>query len=171
MSPVTGQARSRELIGAAEKVWPYLVQNCETILRDPPAATEILERSLAALERRKVSNEISNLPSFLARIAIREVRREFQRRIRENSSGLILDLPDSSSELSPHDRHILASQVLALVRDELLDLFLKRLAGLSWAEIGAIRGEDPHVSESRFSYEIARIRKLLDIPSGPTNSD
>jgi DNA-directed RNA polymerase specialized sigma24 family protein len=162
-SSATGRPRSQTLIAAAEKVWPYVAQNCESILRDAPAAGEIMERSLLALERRRASTKISDVAAFLARIAIREIRREFQRRIRESGAGLVFDLP-SSSDVLTHDRRILASQVLALVREEMLDLFLKHLAGMTWADIGTIRGEDPHALESRFSYEIARIRRLLKIP-------
>ncbi len=162
-SPATGRRRSRTLVAAAEKVWPYVVQNCESILRDRPAAGEIMERSLLALERRRASTEISDISAFLARTSIREIRHEYQRRIRESGVGLVFEMP-SSSDPSSHDRHILASQVLALVREDMLDLFLRRLAGLSWADIGTIRGEDPHALESRFSYEIARIRKILRIP-------
>jgi DNA-directed RNA polymerase specialized sigma24 family protein len=162
-SPATGRRRSRTLVAAAEKVWPYVVQNCASILRDRPAAGEIMERAVLALERRKAPTKISDLSAFLARTAIRAIRHEFQRRMRESSAGIVFEVP-SSSDPSRHDRHILASQVLALVREELLDLFLKRLAGLSWSDIGMIRGEDPHALESRFSYEIARIRTLLRIP-------
>jgi hypothetical protein len=162
-SPATGRPRSPTLVAAAEKVWPYVVRNCGSILRDGPAAGEIMERAILALERRRAPTKILDLSAFLARAAIREIRHEFQRRMREKSAGIVFEMP-SSSDASRHDRRILSGQVLALVRDELLDLFLKRLAGLSWLDIGMIRGEDPHALESRFSYKIARIRKLLRIP-------
>ena len=161
-SPATGRQRPLTLVAAAERVWPYVVRNCETILRDGPAACEIMERSISALERRRASAKIEDLPAFLARVAIREIRHEFQRRIREGGAGLIFDLP-SPSEASAVDRHILASQILALVRDDVLDLFVRRLAGMSWSEIGTLRAEDPHALEARFGYELARIRKVLRI--------
>ena len=69
----------------------------------------------------------------------------------------------SPSEASAVDRHILASQILALVREEVLDLLVRRLAGMSWSDIGTLRSEDPHALEARFGYELARIRKLLRI--------
>ena len=59
------------------------------------------------------------------------------------------------------DDRVLAGQVLALVRDSMLDIVIRRLAGFSWTEIGVQRHEDPHALESRFSYEMTRIRRLL----------
>ena len=88
--------------------------NRSSVIRRP------LPRSWSVRSRR--SNAVApparsqNRSSFLARVAIREVRLEFQRRIRQESSGLEFDLPSSSSGLSPHDWHIVASQILALVR-------------------------------------------------------
>ncbi len=42
------------------------------------------------------------------------------------------------------DDRVLAGQVLALVRDSMLDIVIRPLAGFSWTEIGAQRHEDPH---------------------------
>ena len=64
-SPATGGQRTPTLVAAAERAWPYVVRNCEAILRDDPAACEIMERSVSALERRKASAKIEDLPRFL----------------------------------------------------------------------------------------------------------
>lgn len=146
----------------AESLWPFTLQYCRNVLGDTSIAVEMLEEALERMERSQQRREIHEPAAYLRRTIIRRVRQELAHRCRLQQLGTVAELVPHRPRVREDDR-ILAGQVLALVLDRMLDIVIRRLAGFSWTEIGAPRHEDPHALESRFSYEMGRIRRLLGI--------
>ncbi len=156
--------RSRAFWELAESLWPFTLLYCGNVLGDTSVAAEILEQAIDRMERSQRKHEIHEPVAYLRRTIIRGVRRELARRCKLQQLGTVAESIPAKVPVS-EDERVLAGQVLALVRDSMLDIVIRRLAGFSWAEIGAQRQEDAHALESRFSYEMRRIRRLLGIES------
>ena len=154
--------RSNAFWELAESLWPFTLQYCGNVLGDTSVAAEILEQAIDRMERSQQKRQIHEPAAYLRRTIIRAVRRELARRCRLQQLGTVAQHIPAKLSVS-EDERVLAGQVLALVRDSMLDIVIRRLAGFSWAEIGAQRREDAHSLESRFSYEMRRIRRLLGI--------
>ena len=152
--------RSPALLELAERLWPFTLQYCRNVLRDTSTAAEMLEQALERVERSQQKREIREPAAYLRRTIVRGVRRELARRCKLRQLESVAESIPAKPRVKEDDR-VLAGQVLALVRDSMLDIVIRRLAGFSWAEIGAQRHEDPHALESRFGYEMRRIRRLL----------
>jgi len=161
-SAVGSGERSRVLWDTAQSLWPFTLQYCRNVLGEISSAAEILEHALERMERSQQRRQISEPAAYLRRTIVRAVRRELARRCKLQQLGEIAESIPAKLRVAEDDR-VLAGQVLALVRDSMLDIVIRRLAGFSWIEIGAQRKEDPHALESRFSYEMRRIRRVLGI--------
>jgi len=157
----TGE-RSPALLKLVESLWPFTLQYCRNVLGETSIAAEILEEALERMERSQQRREIREPAAYLRRTIVRRVRQELAHRCRLQQLGSVAESIPAKPQMREDDR-VLAGQVLALVRDSMLDMVIRRLAGFSWTEIGAQRHEDPHALESRFSYEMTRIRRLLGI--------
>jgi DNA-directed RNA polymerase specialized sigma24 family protein len=155
----TGMPRSSAMIDAARRIWePVLVYTHEA-LGDTDSAAEFLEKTVCSVEKSREKHTIQDLSAYIFRSYINEIAVERRRRRRlmplEVSTSV---LPHQTEEI---ERRVLAQEVVAAIRVDLLPLVFRRMDGWSWEEIALQLGEPKHALESRYSYEMRRVKKLL----------
>jgi hypothetical protein len=157
----TGLPRSAAMIEAARRVWGSLLAHTKQALGETEPALEFLEKTVSRVERAQKKYEIRDLSAYIFRSYIREIAAERRRRRRL----LPLDaathgLPHGGTEL---EQRVLAQEALAMIRVDILPLVFRRMEGWTWDEIAAQFGQQKHVLESRYNYEMLRVRKLLGV--------
>ncbi len=155
----TGSPRSVAVMDAAHRVWEAVLIYTKEAFGDTELAGHLLEQTISSVEKQKHS--IDDLSAYIFRSYIREVTAERKRRRR------IVPFDESTPPLQYRgdeiERRILAQEVLAIVRIDILPLVFQRMDGWSWEEIAAQLGEPKHALESRYSYEMRRVRDLLGV--------
>ena len=161
LSPLkaSGLPRSGAMIDAARRVWQALLVYTNEALGETELAAEFLEKTIRSVERSQENRAIRDLSAYIFRSYVRAIAAERRRRRR------LLPL-DASSPGPPHpatelEQRVLAQETLAMLRPEILPLVFRRMEGWTWEEIGVQFGEPKHLLESRYSYEMRRVRNLL----------
>ena len=159
LGDATGLPRSSAIIDAARRVWEPLLVYTQEVLGETETASEFLEKTVRHVERSKQKHTIRDLSAYIFRSYIRELAVERRRRRRlvplEESTPALLD------QKAQIEQRILAQEVLALIRTDLLPLVFRRMDGWSWDEIAVQLREPKHTLESRYSYELRRVKNLL----------
>jgi hypothetical protein len=155
----SGLPRSSAMIDAAQRVWePVLVYTKKALGETEPAAG-LLEKTVRSVESSQKKHAIRDLSAYIFRSYIREVSVERRRRRR------LLPLEESPPGLLHHaseiERRVLAQEVLAMIKVDVLPLVFRRMDGWTWEEIAIQFGEPKHALESRYSYEMRRVKDLL----------
>jgi hypothetical protein len=163
----TGVRLPRRLVEAARRIWPSVLAYTKRALGDTDMAAELLEQTVADAVGAGLDPSapaVRNLPGYLFRSYIRHLRPERLRRKRRISMDC---MPEPVQPPEDIERRILAEEILSMMEVDVLDLFLRRGCGFTWVEIGAQLGKDPHALESRYCYELQRIRRLLGVGKSP----
>ena len=155
----TGLPRSSAMIDAARRVWERALVYTQKALGETESAAQLLEKTVRSVERSKEKRAIHDLSPYIFRSYIREVAAE--RRLRLRLIPLEAWTPGLPHPGDQIERRILAQEVIAMIRVEILPLLFRRMDGWSWEEIASQLGEPKHALESRYSYEMRRVRSLL----------
>ena len=155
----TGSPRSSAMIDAAAQVWGAVLIYTKDALGETEPAAEFLERTIRSVERSQKKNEIRDLRAYIFRSYVRVIAAERKRRRRLlplDASGPGPVHPAKEIEL-----RVLAQQAIAMIKPDILQLVFRRLEGWTWKEIASQFGEAKHLLESRYNYEMRRVRNLL----------
>jgi DNA-directed RNA polymerase specialized sigma24 family protein len=155
----TGLPRSGAMIDAARRVWARVLAYTKQALGETEPALEFLEKTVRCVERSQTKHEIRDLSAYIFRSYIRQIAAERRRRRRL--------LPLNSATHGPVrtetelEQRVLAQEALPMIRLDILPLVFRRIEGWTWDEIAAQFGQPKHALESRYSYEMRRVRNLL----------
>ena len=155
----TGLPRSGAMIDAARRVWGSVLAYTKQALGETEPALEFLEKTVRCVERSQKKHEIRDLSAYIFRSYIRQIAAERRRRRRLLPFDAATHGPlHTETEL---EQRVLAQEALAMIRVDILPLVFRRMEGWTWDEIAAQFGQPKHVLESRYSYEMRRVRNLL----------
>lgn len=170
-----GRPIPQVLLDAAQLVWPRVLWLTDRELKDTARAAEILEKAVclvASIMRRKGPQErILNLESYLYWAAVRILNRTVER---EKMIQFIDDLepvvdPQTDSyrhRIGGTQKQLLIRQIMRYLDTRTRGMFLLRVKGCSWEQIGAFLGIKANNAAVTYNagVERARQRILRDSP-------
>ena len=170
ISPIDRHGREIDpaVIAAAEEVYARALEHGLKLLGDPAVVVDALEQVAAAVSRLArteappgSSTPIKNLPGYVFRAFVRQVHRLKRKQLALTSSN-----GDGGSARSTDPSHELETSILLheCLRhfDRLTrDMFLRRIQGFSWSEIGKIHGLTGHAAEVRFGHALRKAQVRL----------
>lgn len=155
----SGSPRSVAVIDAARRAWEPALAYTKQALGDTDAAPELFEKTVRQVERSQKKRAIQELGAYIFRSYTREIAAE--RRRRRRMVPLVESIHGCKHDTEEMERRILAKEVLMRIRVDILPAVFRRMAGWSWEEIAIQLGEPKHALESRYCYEMRRVRDLL----------
>jgi DNA-directed RNA polymerase specialized sigma24 family protein len=165
-----GRPIPQVLLDAAQLVWPRVLWLTDRELKDTARAAEILEKAVclvASIMHRKGPQErILNLESYLYWAAVRILNRTVER---EKMIQFIDDLepvvdPQTDSyrhRIGGTQKQLLIRQVMRYLDTRTRGMFLLRVKGCSWEEIGAFLGIKANNAAVTYNAGIERARQRI----------
>lgn len=170
ISPIDKHGREIDpaVLAAAEEVYARALEHGLKLLGDPAVVVDALEQVSAAVSRLARTEApvgaqapIKNLPGYVFRAFVRHVNRLKRRQLllmKSNGDGGPPLRADPSHEL---ETRILLHECLGHFDRLTRDMFLRRIQGFSWSEIGEIHGLTGHAAEVRFGHALRKAQVRL----------
>ena len=165
-----GRQISPAVLNAAEEIGRRALRHAEKLSIDPAVATNLLEEAAATVSRAmsaKSSSQrpIQNLNSYLFRAFIRRVNKRYKQELSsaESLRAHARETPDSIDPRLSIENKILIDEFLTRCDPTTRDMFLRRIVGFSWREIGWSHGISTHAAESRFNQAFQKVRRKLGL--------
>lgn len=165
-----GRPIPQVLLDAAQLVWPRVLWLTERELKDTARAAEILEKAVclvASIMRRKGPQErILNLESYLYWAAVRTLNRTVER---DKMIQFIDDLepvvdPQTDSyrhRISGTQKQLLIKQVMRYLDARTRRMFLLRVKGFSWENVGAFEGMKANHAAVAYNAGVEKARQRI----------
>jgi RNA polymerase sigma factor (sigma-70 family) len=166
----TGKPIPQSLLEAAQLVWPRVRYLAERELRDGAKAAEILEKAVyvvaRVLERQSPQAGILNMDSYLYWAAARTLFRSVER---EKMVQFIEDLePVLQPKTGRYRDHIGGTQQQLLIRQIIRymdsrtrSMFLLRVKGYTWEEVGRFLGIKANNAAVAYSTGVEKARQRI----------
>lgn len=158
------------VLAAAEAILPRALEHGRKVLGDDPAVVANALEEVAAAVSRRIANKdgagdatpIRNLAGYIFRAFERHVKRLKNKELvlvsDNDGQPLTSGWTDASRQF---ETKILVDECLAKCDFATRDMFLRRVQGCTWEEIGKIHGISGHAAEVRFQNAIRGIRAQL----------
>ena len=172
VNPVDRRGRqiSPAVLNAAEEIGLRALRHAEKLFIDPAVAANLLEEAAATVSRAisarsSSQHPIQNLNSYLFRAFIRRVNKRYKQELSsaESLRAHAGEAPDTIDPRLSIDNKILIDEFLTRCDPTTRDMFLRRIVGFSWKEIGRSHGISTHAAESRFNQTFQKARRRLGL--------
>ncbi|MEW5976042.1 MAG: sigma-70 family RNA polymerase sigma factor [Acidobacteriota bacterium] len=159
-----------DLMEVARLIWPRVAYLVERELKDGSRAAEVLEKAVSIVSsvmyRKGPQERILNPESYLYWVAARILYRVIER---EKMIQFMDDLEPVASpklgfyrdRLSKTEQKLFMKQAMRYMDSRTRSLFLLRVKGYSWAEIGEFMGITANHATVLFSSGIERARRRI----------
>lgn len=160
----------QRIINAAQRIWPQVVETSRRNLRDQHLAFQLLEMSVyavsKAIKRRHGREPIEDLDAYLF-LAFRR----FLNRIKKKEEAIeaieqeeVIEwnkLRLEGRSLSLFDKDLLVGQIIESMDLRTRDIYLMRVAGLNWSEIGQELGMSGNEAGVVYNQGLKRTKSKL----------
>jgi RNA polymerase sigma factor (sigma-70 family) len=165
------------LLGAAEDLWPQVLELVKNGLRDETLAAELLEQVVQELADSQrtgaLSAELTHPRALLLTRFCQRLLNQIRRERRISYVGTVLGLETRYGPLASttrdtqalHER-ILIAQLLALTEPDARRLFVLRLGDYRWAAIGRLLGATTGAVRERYRAALKRLQDRLSAGKG-----
>ena len=165
-----GRPIPQVVLDAAQLVWPRVLWLTDRELKDTARAAEILEKAVCLVEsimhRKGPQERILNLESYLYWAAVRTLNRTVER---ENMIQFIDDLepvvdPQTDSyrhRIGGAQKQLLIRQVMRYLDTRTRGMFLLRVKGYSWEQIGAFLGIKANNAAVTYNAGVEKARQRI----------
>ena len=165
-----GRQISPVVLNAAEEIGRRALRHAERLFIDPAVATSLLEEAAVTVSRAVTARSssqppIQDLNSYLFRAFIRRVNKRYKKDLSSAESLRIYgrEAPNSVDPRPSIENKILIDEFLTRCDPTTRDMFLRRIVGFSWREIGRSYRISSHAAESRFNQTFQKVRRKLGL--------
>jgi len=173
ISPVDrlGRRIDPAVLAAAEEISPTAVAHAMKLLGDPAVIANLLEEAAAIVSRRLRSQssrtdaqQIQKVPGFLFKCFMRKVNRAKRKQVVTVSLREVAQSkPSWADPAAEFDMKILVDEFLDHCDFMTQDMFLRRVEGFSWEEIGRVYEMSAHNALERVRHVFQQVRAKLKI--------